>query len=92
MTLIIAMNPLIAGYTFVQNGGRQSSVKFRYAVGRRCTNAVAMSTPVPKCLLMKSAWFGTGSRGNRRIMRGKEQARVERKRIRKRAKTCAARL
>jgi len=33
----------------LQKGGRHGSVKETKAVGRRWQNAVAMSTPVPKC-------------------------------------------
>jgi hypothetical protein len=87
-TLIIEMNPAIAGYVLFQNGGRHGSVRLTKAVGRRCTNAVAIKTPVPKCRLIKMAWLGTGSRGNRRTITGKEQASVERKRMRNNAPTC----
>ena len=44
------------------------------AVGRRCTKAVAMSTPVPKCLLRKRNWCGTGNFGKRLAMMGNEHA------------------
>jgi len=44
----MAINPGMALYDWFQKGGRQGSVRFVKAVGRRCTKAVAMSTPVPK--------------------------------------------
>lgn len=44
------------------------------AVGRRCTKAVAIKTPVPKCLERKRNWWGTGNRGKRLATMGKEQA------------------
>lgn len=62
-------------------------MRFTYAVGRRCTNAVAIKTPVPKWRERKSVRFGTGRLGNRRARSGKEQAKVLRMRMRKRAKT-----
>jgi hypothetical protein len=81
------MNPAMAGYVSCQNGGRHGSVKLVYAVGRRCTKAVAMSTPVPKWREIKSAWLGIGSVGKRRTMMGNEHAAVERMRMRNKAKT-----
>lgn len=66
--------------------------------------AVAMRTPVPKCLDRKRKRCGMGSRGNRRAITGKEHAAtvssdlrgleggipsVLRMRMRKSAKTCA---
>ena len=45
------------------------------AVGRRCTNAVAIRTPVPKCLERKRKRCGIGRLGKRRAMIGKEHAR-----------------
>jgi len=44
------------------------------AVGSRWTKAVAMRTPVPKCLDMKRNWCGTGMEGKRLTTMGKEQA------------------
>lgn len=68
--------------------------------------AVAMRTPVPKCLERKRKRCGMGSFGNRRAITGNEHAAavssglagweganvpsVLRARMRKRAKTCAA--
>lgn len=43
-------------------------------MGSRCTNAVAINTPVPKCLDMKRNRRGIGRRGKRRARTGKEQA------------------
>jgi hypothetical protein len=48
-TDIIAIKPGMAGYPLFQNDGRHGSVREVYAVGKRCTKAVAMRTPVPKC-------------------------------------------
>src|ERR1700677_864472 len=44
------------------------------AVGSRWTKAVAMRTPVPKCLLRKRNRCGMGRSGKRRAMIGKEHA------------------
>ena len=44
------------------------------AVGRRCTNAVAMRTPVPKCRDRKINRCGIGSLGKRLAMIGNEHA------------------
>jgi hypothetical protein len=57
-----------------QKGGRHGSVREEKAVGRRCTKAVAIRTPVPKCLEMKRNWCGTGNRGKRFATMGKEHA------------------
>jgi len=83
----MATNPAIGGYVSFQNGGRHGSVRLTYAVGRRCTNAVAIKTPVPKWRERKRVRFGTGKLGNRRARSGKEQAKVLSMRIRKRANT-----
>jgi hypothetical protein len=83
----MAMKPGIAGYDVFQNGGRHGSVRDMYAVGKRWTNAVAISTPVPKCLDMKRKRCGTGSLGKRRAIIGNAHAAMLRKRMRKRAKT-----
>lgn len=45
-----------------------------YAVGKRCTKAVAISTPVPKCFERKRNWCGTGNFGNRFAAMGNAQA------------------
>ena len=44
------------------------------AVGSKWTNAVAISTPVPKCLLRNRNLWGIGRLGKRRAMIGKEHA------------------
>lgn len=44
------------------------------AVGRRWTKAVAMRTPVPKCLERNRNRDGTGMLGKRRTTMGKEHA------------------
>lgn len=44
------------------------------AVGSRWMNAVAMSTPVPKCRERKRNRCGIGSFGKRRAITGKEHA------------------
>jgi hypothetical protein len=62
-TEIMAISPAMGGYCSFQNGGRHGSVSETYAVGKRCTNAVAISTPVPKCRERKMKWCGTGKRG-----------------------------
>lgn len=46
-----------------------------------------MSTPVPKCRLKKRKRCGMGKEGKRFAIMGKAQAKTERMRIRKRAKT-----
>src|SRR2546421_1457764 len=73
-TEIIAIRPGIAGYTLFQNLGRHGSVIDTKAVGRRCTNAVARRTPVPKCLERKRKRCGIGRPGKRRAIIGKEHA------------------
>lgn len=55
-TEVMAMSPAMAVYPWFQNEGRQDSVRETKAVGRRCTNAVAMRTPVPKCRDRKRKW------------------------------------
>jgi len=52
-TATMAMKPGMGGYISFQNLGRHGSVIEIKAVGRRCMNAVAMRTPVPKCLEKK---------------------------------------
>jgi hypothetical protein len=47
-----------------------------YAVGNKCTNAVAMRTPVPKCLERNRNWRGMGNEGNRFAAIGNAQARM----------------
>lgn len=44
------------------------------AVGRRCMKAVAMRTPVPKCLERKMTRCGMGSDGKRLAITGKAHA------------------
>lgn len=44
------------------------------AVGRRCMKAVAMSTPVPKCLETKRYRCGIGRDGKRLATTGKAHA------------------
>jgi len=44
------MKPAMAGYPWFQKDGRHGSVKELKAVGKRWTKAVAIRTPVPKCL------------------------------------------
>lgn len=44
------------------------------AVGRRWINAVAMRTPVPKCLDRKMNRCGIGREGNRLAITGKAHA------------------
>lgn len=44
------------------------------AVGRRCTKAVAIKTPVPKCCEMKMNLAATALREALRDIRGKPQA------------------
>jgi len=73
-TETIAIIPGIAGYPWFQNGGRHGSVREMYAVGKRWTKAVAIRTPVPKWRERKRKWWGTGRRGKRRTMMGKEHA------------------
>ena|SRR5947207_2326372 len=86
-TDVMAMKPGIAGYDVFQNGGKHGSVRAMYAVGKRWTKAVAMSTPVPKCREMKRMRCGMGSLGNRRATIGKAHAAMLRNRMRKSAKT-----
>lgn len=57
-----------------QKLGKQGLVKELNAVGSKWTKAVAINTPVPKCLEMKRKWRGMGSRGNRRAKIGNEHA------------------
>lgn len=60
------------------------------AVGRRCTKAVAISTPVPKCCDIKMNLFGPAlSLEVRRDIRGNPHAIVLRARINISANTCA---
>jgi hypothetical protein len=66
----------MARYVLLQNRGRHGSVNDTNAVGRRWTKAVAISTPVPKCLEMKRKRRGIGRPGNRRARTGNEQAAV----------------
>jgi len=73
-TDIIAIKPGIARKRSLQNGGRHGSVKETKAVGRRWQNAVAMSTPVPKCLERKRKRWGIGSEGKRRAVMGNAHA------------------
>lgn len=54
--------------------GRQGSVRETNAVGSKWTKAVAIKTPVPKCLEMKRKRRGIGRRGNRRARTGNEHA------------------
>lgn len=68
------MRPGIAEYPSFQKRGRHGSVRDSNAVGRRCTKAVAMSTPVPKCRDRKRNWWGTGTPGKRLTMTGNEHA------------------
>jgi hypothetical protein len=77
-TDIIAMKPGIAGYPSFQKGGRHGSVRDSKAVGRRCTKAVAIRTPVPKCRDTNKNWWGTGIEGKRLTTMGKEQAAIVR--------------
>jgi len=49
----MATKPGMGGYISFQNLGRHGSVMDMNAVGRRWINAVAMRTPVPKCLERK---------------------------------------
>jgi hypothetical protein len=67
----------MARYVRLQNRGRHGSVNDTNAVGRRWTKAVAINTPVPKCLEMKRNRRGIGRPGNRRARTGNEQAAVE---------------
>jgi len=55
----IMMTPGIAGYWVVNRSGRHGFCRFPKATGSKCTKAVAMSTPVPKCLHIKNAFCGT---------------------------------
>lgn len=57
-----------------QNDGRHGSVRDIYAVGNRCTKAVAMRTPVPKCFDKKRKRCGTGKFGKRLAAMGNAQA------------------
>lgn len=52
----MAIRPGIAGYRWFQKDGRHGSVNDMYAVGNRCTKAVAMRTPVPKWRERKMNW------------------------------------
>ena len=62
------------------------------AVGRRCTKAVAIRTPVPKCFALKRKDAGIRRRGNLMTRIGKAQAVDETKRIMKRPPTWKGRL
>jgi len=62
------------------------------AVGSKCTKAVAMRTPVPKCRTVKRNVGGMRRRGSLRMRRGKAQAVVEMRRIMKRAAVWRGRL
>lgn len=73
-TAAIAIAPGIAGYFLFQNSGRHGSSREMNAVGSRCTNAVAMSTPVPKCRSTNSTEGGIRSEGKRLARRGKAHA------------------
>jgi hypothetical protein len=84
-TAASARAPAIAGYVSFQNGGRHGSVRERKAVGRRCTNAVAIKTPVPKCRTTKRNVGGILKRGNLTTIRGKAQAVPETARMMKTA-------
>lgn len=64
----------MARYEWLQNRGRHGSVRETNAVGKRCTNAVAIKTPVPKCLERKRKRRGTRRPGNRRARTGNEHA------------------
>lgn len=52
------MTPGRAGYFSVKRSGRHGSLSDAKAVGSRWTKAVAMSTPVPKCLQKKKTFGG----------------------------------
>lgn len=87
-----AIAPARAGYCSLKNGGRHGSIKDINAVGIRCTNAVAMRTPVPKCLKPKCALAGIRSCGTLSAIIGSAHAPAETPRIMKRAPTCKDRL
>jgi hypothetical protein len=62
-----------------QKCGKHGSVIETNAVGRRWMKAVAIRTPVPKCLERKRNRWGIGSLGKRRAMIGNEHANYVRK-------------
>jgi hypothetical protein len=84
--------PAKAGYCSLKNLGRHGSVRETKAVGNKCTNAVAISTPVPKCRKAKRAFEGMRSCGILRATMGKAQALAETARMMNRAPTWRGRL
>lgn len=88
----IASAPAIAGYCSFQKAGKHGSVNEMNAVGNKCTKAVAIKTPVPKCRTVKRKVGGMRRRGTRRMSSGKAQAVVEMKRMMKRAAMWTGRL
>ena len=87
-----AIAPAIAGYVSCQKEGKHGSVREMNAVGNKCTKAVAMSTPVPKCRTRNNVKGGIRSFGTFTTMIGRTHAVKETAKIMNKAPTWRGKL